>query len=302
MTAADDVAADPRNRDALVFLNGDLVPRATARVPVGDAFAAGDGIWEGLRLHRGKVLFAERHVERLYAGARAIDLDIGMARDDLIGAIELTCTANRMNDDVYIRVIVTRGADVWTWSGGRAIAAAARPTVAIIAEYRPATQMATAGIRLFTAATRCSPPDIADMRLKSLARLNLVTAQIQARKAGADEALLLDPRGFVATAGSANVFLVRAGAVYTSSGAYCLNGITRASVIQLCDSSRIPAFETDITLAEAYAADEIFVTGTLAGITPVRTLDGRDFGRAPGTVTARIRSLYDGLLDREVRR
>lgn len=301
MTAADDVAADPRNRDVLVFLNGDLVPRATARVPVGDAFAAGDGVWEGLRLHRGKVMFAERHVERLYAGARAIDLDVGMARDDLTGAIELTCTANRMSDDVYIRVIVTRGADVWAWSGGRTMAAAARATVAILAEHRPMT-VAASGIRLFTAATRCSPPDIADMRLKSLARLNLVTAQIQARKAGADEALLLDPRGFIATAGSGNVFLVRAGAVYTSSGAYCLNGITRASVIQLCDSNRIPAFETDITLAEAYVADEIFVTGTLAGITPVRMLDGRDFGRAPGTITARICGLYDGLLDREARR
>lgn len=298
MAGSEDFAADPRNAELLVYVNGDLVPRDAAKISVFDAgFLLGDGVWEGFRLHRGKVLFAERHLERLYAGARALDLDIGVPRGDLLGAVELTATANRMVDDAYIRLIVTRGEKRTAGQDPRFVVT--KPTLVILAEHKPlAGRAASEGTRLFTAATRCTPADMQDMRLNSLARLNLLMALIQAQKAGADEALLLDPRGFVATANAANFFMVKAGAVYTSTAAYCFNGITRAHVLDLCDENRIPCYETDFTLAEAYVADEAFLTGTLGGITPVTSLDGRRLGRVAGAVTSRIRRLYDALRDK----
>lgn len=298
MVGTQETPVDPRNAQVLVYLNGDLVPRAEATISVFDAgFLLGDGLFENFRLHRGRLLFAERHVERLYAGARAIDLDIGMAREDLIGAVELTCTANRMTDGAHVRLVVTRGLKATPTQDPRQ--GAGRPTIVIIAEHRqPSPQLLTDGARLATVAMRSAPADAFDMRLNALSRLNLVAAQIQALNAGADEALLLDPRGFVSSAAAANVFVVRNGTVYTSTGAYCLNGITRANVIELCDANRIPCFEADIPLADAYAADEVFLTGTLGGVTPVAALDGRGFGRIPGPVTARIRRLYEGLMDK----
>ena len=286
---------DMSEAQPLVYLNGDLVPRAEARLSVLDAgLTGGDGVWEGLRLHGGRVLFGERHVERLYAGARAIDLDIGMACADLLGAVELTCTANRMLDAVHIRLMVTRGER-------RRPGEAARPTVIIIAEPDGPATVRPAALKLFTAALRCAPADSFDMRLKSLSRLNLITAQLQAARAGADDALLLDPRGFVSTCAGANFFMARGGAVYTSTGTYCFNGITRAHVIQLCDANRVPLYETDFTLAEVHVADEAFVTGTFGGIVPVAALDGRGFGRAPGALTTRIRAWYEALRDREAK-
>lgn len=296
MAAAEGSPAD--RRDArLIYVNGDLAPPDQATVSATDAgFLAGDGLYEGFCLHRGRLLFAERHIERLYAGARAIDLDIGMARDDLLGAVELTCTANRLSEAGHIRLTVSRGLRRAAGHDPRHVTG--RPTIVIAAD--PPPPLPAAGLKLFTASLRCAPADLLDMRLKTLSRLNLIAALLQASKAGADAALLLDPRGFVATADAGNVFIVRGGAVYTATGAYGFSGITRALVLELCDQNRIPCFETDLTLAEAHVADEAFLAATWCGLAPVASLDGRPFARAPGAVTARLRRLYDALKDEAV--
>jgi branched-chain amino acid aminotransferase len=298
MAGSQDFPEDPRNAGVLVYLNGDLVPRAEAKVSVFDAgFVLGDGVWEGFRLHKGAVLFAERHVERLFSGARAIDLDIGMTRPDLIGALELTLTANRMTDGVHIRLMVTRGIKKTPNQDPRHTASKA--TVVIVAEHKlPSPALARDGLKLFTSTIRTTPADMFDMRLNSHSRLNLIQALIQAIKAGGDEALMLDPNGFVASCNATNFFMVKNGAVYTSTGDFCFNGITRANVIELCDANRIPLYATNFTLAEVYNADEAFVTGTFGGITPVSAVDGRSFGTLPGRVTARLKTLYEALKDR----
>lgn len=300
MAGSQDFAADPRNAEALVYLNGALVPRAEARVSIFDAgFGLGDGVWEGLRLHKGALLFLGAHLRRLYDGARAIGLDIGLTPEALTAEIRRLLDANRMTDGVHLRMMVTRGEKAAVNQDPRN--ALGRPTIAITAEYKgPSPDIVTRGLSLATVAIRCTPADMFDMRLNSHSRLNLIIALQQAMAAGADEALMLDPHGFVSSGNATNLFFVRDGEVRTSSGDYCFNGVTRANVMALCREHGVPLRVGNLTLAEARASDEAFVTGTFGGLTPVRAIDGQVLpGAPPGPVTARLRALYEALKDRE---
>jgi branched-chain amino acid aminotransferase len=289
---------DPRNADVLIYLNGQLLPRAAARVSIYDGgFVCGDGVWEGIRLHRGALLFLDEHLDRLYWGAGRIRLDIGMDRQTLAGELRRTLEANRMHDGVHIRLMVTRGEKSALNQDPRN--ALGRPTLAIVAEYKlPAPELASAGVSLATSSVLCTPAAMFDMRLNSHSRLNLIAALLQAIDAGADEALMLDPHGFVSSCNATNFFFVRQGEVRSSRGEYCFNGITRGKVIALCQQAAIPLNLGEITLAEAQAADEAFLTGTFGGITPVREIDGRALAAPfPGPVTRRVQALYAALRD-----
>jgi len=300
MPGSQDYAADPRNESVLVHLNGALVPRGEARVSIFDAgFVLGDGVWEGLRLHRSGLLFLDPHLDRLFAGAGAISLDIGLSRDAIVGALRATLAANAMQDGVHIRLMVTRGEKKTPNQDPRN--ALGRPTIAIVAEYKePGREARARGLSLFTSAIRCTPADMFDMRLNSHSRLNLVIALTQAIAAGADEALMLDPNGFVSSCNATNLFFVSRGAVCTSTGAYCFHGITRANVMALCRRHAIPLRIGDFTLHDVYGADEAFVTGTFGGIMAVRAIDGRALAMAPpGGLTQRLHALYQNLKDEE---
>lgn len=284
---------DPRNARVLVYVDGALVPRDEARVSVFDSgFVLGDGIWEGLRLVRGRLVSLDAHLDRLYEGARAIALDIGLTRDALVAALNTTLDANGMTDGAHIRLMITRGRKKTPNQDPRF--ALGRPTIVIVAEYKTPNPAAKAkGLSLFTSSFRCSGPDVFDLRLNSHSRLNLVQALIQAIEAGADEALMLDPHGFVASCNSTNFFVVRGDELWTSTGRYNFKGITRRTIIELCASHGMRVRELDFTLAEAYGADEAFVTGTLGGVTPVARIDGRSIGAGvPGDVTRRIADWY----------
>ena len=291
---------DPRNHDILVYVNGELRPRGQALVSVFDSgFILGDGVWEGLRVHRGRIAFLDAHLERLYEAAKAIDLDIGLDRAALTAALYRTLAANHMTEGVHLRLMVTRGLKSTPYQDPRACIGAA--TVVIIAEYKvPRPELLTQGVRLFTVHVRRGAPDVQDPKLNSHSKLNCITACIQATKAGADEALMLDPHGFVATCNSTHFFIVRGGEVWTSTGDYCLAGITRANVLKLCRENGITAREKNFSLTEAYAAQEAFVTGTYAGIAPVVEIDGRKISAGRGPVVERLQQLYLRLIERDV--
>lgn len=298
MAGSQDIAEDPRNAAVLVWINGRLVPRDQATVSVFDGgYIAGDGVWEGLRLHRNRLLFLDAHLDRLFAGAAAIDLDIGMTRDEIAAALRATCDANGMTDGVHMRLMVTRGVKRTPSQDPRATIG--RATVVVVAEHKlPSPDLARTGLALMTSTIRCTRPDQFDMRLNSHSRLNLITALIQAYKAGADEALMLDDAGHVASCNATNFFFVRAGEVLTSTGRSCFNGITRGKVVALCRESGIPIRLDDFTLLDVYGADEAFVTGTFGGVTPVRSIDGRALpGALPGALTERLRGLYARAMD-----
>ena len=281
----------------VVWLNGRLVPRAEASVSVFDAgFILGDGVWEGFRLVNGRIAFLDAHLDRLFQGAATIDLDVGLDREALARALYETVGANGMSDGVHIRLMVTRGTKLTPNQDPRYTAGPA--TVVIVAEHKaPNPDLAARGLKLATSTFRTSAPDVFDMRLNSHSRLNLIQALIQAIRLGAHEALMLDPRGFVASCNATNFFVVRGGEVWTSTGRYCFNGITRQHVIALCREHGIPVFEKDFTLAEVYTADEAFVTGTFGGLTPVAEIDGRQTGATvPGSLTEKLAGLYRNLV------
>jgi branched-chain amino acid aminotransferase len=292
-------AVDSRNNDVLIWVSGQLKPRAEAVVSVFDAgFVLGDGIWEGLRVHRGHPVFLDRHLDRLYEGAKAIALNIGLSRQHLRSAIYETLRANAMADGVHVRLMVTRGVKSTPYQDPRMTAGPA--TIVIIAEYKqPRPDVVERGINLFTVHVRRPYPDVLDPKLNSHSKLNDITACIQAYTAGADEALMLDPHGFVATCNSTNFFIVRAGELWTSSGEFCLGGITRGVVLGLAREAGIPTYEKSFSLTDVYGADEAFVTGTFAGVVPVRHVDGRQFGdERPDT--QRLQHLYRTAVDRDV--
>ena len=295
-----DYDQDPRNSEILISINGDLLSREKAVVSVFDAeFILGDGVWEGIRLHNGCLAFIDQHLARLYENAKAIDLDIGLTPQELHGEIRRTVDANAMVSDVHIRLMVTRGPKSTPYQAPRASAGPA--TIVIIAEYKsPLVSTTQNGISLFTVHVRRGRPDVQDPKLNSHSKLNCITACIQATKAGADEALMLDPQGFVATCNSTHFFIVRHGEVWTSTGDYCLPGITRGNIIALCRDAAIPVYEKNFSLTEVYGAEEAFVTGTFAGLAPVREIDGRiigDGGR--GAMTTRLQGLYGELIARQ---
>ena len=293
---------DPRNENILIYVSGELMPRAQAKISVFDSgFVLGDGVWEGLRLHNGKLAFLDAHLDRLYEGAKAIDMDIGLSRQALTDAIIETTKANGMSDHVHIRLMVTRGLKATPYQDPRMTIGAA--TIVIIPEYKtPDPAVAERGVSLFTVHVRRGAPDVQDPKLNSHSKLNCITACIQATKAGADEALMLDPHGFVATCNSTHFFIVRKGEVWTSTGDYCLGGITRGHVVRLCRGNEIPVYEKNFSLTDVYGADEAFVTGTFAGVAPCIQVDGRELGQAAsGPVTKRIQQLYVELIERECR-
>jgi branched-chain amino acid aminotransferase len=291
---------DPRNDQILVSVNGELRPRGEAVVSVFDAgFVLGDGVWEGLRVHDGHPVFLDRHLARLYEGAAAIALDIGMSPADLADELYRTLSANKMTDGVHIRLMVTRGVKRTPYQDPRVSVGPA--TIVVIPEYKsPTAAVVQRGISLFTVHVRRPGPDILDPKLNSHSKLNDITACIQAYTAGADEALMLDPHGFVATCNSTHFFIVRGGEVWTSTGDYCLGGITRAIVLESARSADIVALERNFSLTDVYGADEAFVTGTFAGVVPVREVDGRTLGDADRPMLGRLRELYADAVRRDV--
>ena len=296
---------DPRNAAILIWVNGALKPRAEAVVSVFDSgFVLGDGVWEGLRVVGGHPVFLDAHLDRLFEGAKAIALDIGLTRAELTQALVDTLAANGMTGDgVHIRLMVTRGVKRTPYQDPRVTVGPA--TVVVIAEWKnPKPETLAAGLTLFTVHVRRGFPDVQDPKLNSHSKLNCITACIQATAAGADEALMLDPHGFVATCNSTHFFIVRRGEVWTSTGDYCLGGITRANVLQVCREAGIPAREKNFSLTEVYGADEAFVTGTYAGLAPVRAIDGRTIGEPgsalPRPMVTRLQGLYREPVVRDV--
>ena len=285
---------DARNSHVLIWVDGTLRPRAEAVVSVYDSgFMLGDGLWEGLRLYDGRWAFLDDHLDRLFEAALAIDLDIGMDRAALVAALEATRRANDMQTDAHARLMVTRG--VKTRPFQHPGLSRQGPTVVIIMEHsRPDLPRP---IRLATVPHQRGLPMTQDPKLNSHSKLNCILACIAAEKAGADEALMLDIHGFVNTTNACNFFIVRKGEVWTSTGDYCMNGITRAKVIDLCRADGIPIFERNFSLVETYGADEAFLTGTFGAQTPVGEIDGRRIGTGElGPVTTRIRELYKALI------
>ena len=298
--AIHDSSGDPRNATILININGDLKPRAEAMVSVFDSgFVLGDGVWEGLRVHKGRIAFLDRHLDRLFEGAKAIALDIGLKRGELARRLYATLDANAMRDGVHIRLMVTRGVRSTPYQDPRVVVGGA--TIVIVAEYKePEPSIVEHGIRLFTVHVRRGDPAVQDPKLNSHSKLNCITACIQAIEAGADEALMLDPHGFVATCNSTHFFIVRKGEVWTSSGDYCLGGITRANVLELCRANDIPAREKNFSLTDVYGADEAFVTGTFAGVVPVREVDGRRLTDGRGPMAERLQQLYRQRIEEDV--
>ena len=305
-----DAKIDPRNRDILISVNDKLTPRADAVVSVFDSgFILGDGVWEGLRVVAGGVPFLREHIERLYEGAKAIFMDIGLSPDELVQRLFDCLDANHMTDGVHVRLMVTRGIKATPYQDPRVTISPA--TIVIIPEYKSASpEKLEKGLSLFTVNVRRGYPDVQDQKLNSHSKLNCITACIQAANAGADEALMLDPHGFVATCNSTHFFIIRRGELWTSTGQYCIPGITRANMIRLARDNAIPVLEKAFSLYDVYGADEAFVTGTFAGLVPVRVIDGRPV-RHPlssaewagmGPISKRLSAAYKELCRKDTRR
>ena len=300
-----DSAPDARNASILINVNGELKPRAEAVVSVFDSgFVLGDGVWEGLRVHKGRIAFLDRHLDRLWEGAKAIAMDICLDRDALTRRLYETLDANGMDErpeqeGVHIRLMVTRGIRSTPYQDPRVVISPA--TIVIIPEYKaPLPATVERGISLFTVHVRRGDPAVQDPKLNSHSKLNCITACIQAAQAGADEGLMLDPHGFVATCNSTHFFIVRKGEVWTSTGDYCLGGITRANVIEICREQGVPVLEKNFSLTDVYGAEEAFVTGTFAGVVPVREIDGRRMTDGRGPMVERLQGLYRERIESDV--
>ncbi len=290
-----DYIADPRNASVLISVNGDLKARDAAVVSVFDSgFLLGDGVWEGLRVIDGGVAFLPEHLKRLYAGAKTIDMAMALDPPALTRRLMACLQANQMNDGAHVRLMVTRGIKKTPYQGPRFTIS--EPTIVIIPEYKtPVPAVSARGVSLFTVHQRRTGPAEQDQKLNSHSKLNCILACIQAEKAGADEALMLDALGFVATCNSTHFFIVRDGEVWTSPPEYCLGGITRGKILRVCRDAGIPVFEKRFSLFDVYSADEAFITGTFAGVTPVREVDGRDIAALDGPVSKRLRAGYKAL-------
>jgi branched-chain amino acid aminotransferase len=303
---------DPRNADVRIYINGELLHRDDAKISVFDSgYLVGDGVWEGLRLHDGVLVFLDEHLDRLWQGAATVGIDLGMTRQELAQKIQQTLDANGMIDGVHVRVMITRGIKKTPSQDPRLTISG--PNLVIIAEHKTADPSSRdRGVSLFTSTIRRGSPDYLDPRLNCHSKLHEVQALMQALEAGADEALMLDIHGFVATCNATNFFIVRGDQVWTSTGTYCMNGITRCKVIEVCQQARITCQQKDFSLFDVYGADEAFVTGTFGGLTPVISVDGRQIG-APreavadghvdgptGPMTRRLQQLYEGAIEAAV--
>jgi branched-chain amino acid aminotransferase len=300
MSATHDFIEDHRNKNVLIYVNGELFPRHDAKISVFDSgFLLGDGFWESFRIHNGQLAFFDRHMERLFENAKALAIDLPFGTEQIRQALSQTIQANQLDDTAHLRLIITRGIKKTPYQDPRVNVGS--PTMVIIGEYKAANpKVVEDGIELFTVHVRRGTPDVLDPKLHTLSKLNCILARIQATQAGADEALMLDPHGFVATCNSTNFFIVRRNEVWTSTGDYCLHGTTRGVVIDICRENAIPIYEKSFSLVQVYSAEEAFVTGTFGGIIPAVRADGRTIGTGKrGAVTQRLQRLYKDTLDRE---
>ncbi|MFP7671867.1 aminotransferase class IV [Marivita sp. S0852] len=295
-----DADDDPRNKDIKIYVNGDIVHRDEAKVSVYDSgFMLGDGMWEGMRLYDGTWAFFDEHMDRFLNSCKSVSLDPGMTKDEILDALNRTAAANSMTTDVHCRLMVTRGVKDKPFQHPKL--SRSGPTVVMILEHsKPVDRLHSKGIRLATVPQVRGLPMSQDAKYNSHSKLNCVIACLQAEQAGADEGLMLDPHGFVNTTNACNFFIVRRGEVWTSTGDYCMNGVTRQKVIDLCRDNDIPVFEKNFSLYEAYGADEAFLTGTFGAQTPVAEIDGKPIGTGERPVTARIRQLYKELIHSQI--
>ena len=281
-----------KNKDILIYVNGSLYKRQDAKISVYDSgFLMGDGIWEGLRLVDGNWIFLDEHIDRLFEGLKAIDINLSMSKSEVIGALEETRVANKMVDNAHARLMVTRGEKVKPFQ--QPDLSKDGPSLVIILEHSDDAK-SNDGIQLATVPQVRGLPMSQDPKLNSHSKLNCILACIQAKKMGADEALMLDPHGFVNTTNSCNFFIIKNGEVFTSSGDYCMNGITRKKVIHVCKENNIPVYEKNFSLVDVYSADEAFITGTLGSLRHVINIDGRSIGSSdqPGPMNIRLKKLY----------
>ena len=287
-----DAEEDVRNRDIQIYINGSLFHRDDAKVSVYDSgFLLGDGMWEGMRLYNSKWAFFDDHMDRFFNSCKAVNLEVGMDKAGILAALTMTAKANNMTDDAHVRLMLTRGIKAKPFQ--HPSLSRSGPTLVIIMEHsKPKDRLHSAGIRLVTVPQVRGLPTSQDPKFNSHSKLNCVIACLQAEQAGADEALMLDPLGFVNTTNACNFFIVRRGEVWTSSGDYCMNGVTRQKVIDLCRANGIPVFERNYSLYQAYGADEAFLTGSFGAQTPVSEIDGKPIGAGDRPVTARIQALY----------
>lgn len=291
-----EAAEDIRNRDIRIYVNGDIVHRDEAKVSVYDSgFMLGDGMWEGMRLYNGKWAFFDEHMDRFFSSCKAVSLDVGMTKDEILNALNRTAEANGMTTDVHCRLMCTRGVKDKPFQHPGL--SRSGPTIVMILEHsKPVETLQSKGIRLATVPQVRGLPTSQDPKLNSHSKLNCIIACLQAEAAGAEEALMLDPHGFVNTTNACNFFIVRRGEVWTSTGDYCMNGVTRAKVIELCRANDIPVFQKNFSLYEAYGADEAFLTGSFGAQTPVASIDDKPIGTDDRPVTRRIRKLYAELV------
>ncbi|MDB4188094.1 aminotransferase class IV, partial [bacterium] len=293
---------DARNQDILIYINGELKPRAEATVSVYDSgFLLGDGMWEGMRLYKGVWAFFDEHMDRFFNSCKAVSLNVGMDKDGIAEALRMTAEANKMTTDVHCRLMLTRGVKVKPFQ--HPSLSRSGPTLVIIMEHsKPVATLSDKGIRLATVPQVRGLPMSQDAKYNSHSKLNCVIACLQAEQAGADEALMLDPHGFVNTTNACNFFIVRRGEIWTSTGDYCMNGVTRQKVIDLCRADGIPVFEKNYSLYEAIGADEAFLTGTFGAQTLVSEIDGKPIGDGSRPITERIRQLYKQAITENIAR
>jgi len=296
-----DAADDPRNRDIKIYVNGELPHRDDAKISVYDSgFMLGDGMWEGMRLYNEKWAFFDEHMDRFFASCKAVSIEVGMDRAGILDAMTRTAAANSMTTDVHCRLMLTRGVKIKPFQ--HPSLSRSGPTLVIIMEHsKPVAELQSRGIRLATVPQVRGLPMSQDAKYNSHSKLNCVIACLQAEQAGADEGLMLDPHGFVNTTNACNFFIVRKGEVWTSTGDYCMNGVTRQKVIDLCRANGIPVFERNFSLYDTYSADEAFLTGTFGAQTPVAEVDGKPIGDGTRPMTHRIRELYKELVQVNIR-
>ncbi len=290
---------DKRNNDVLIYINGELFKRAEAKISVFDSgYLVGDGVWEAMRLYNGVLAFSNQHLDRLWAGAAAIGMEMNFSREELLEKVHQTLEANDMHTDVHVRIMLTRGTKTTPSQDPRLLLSG--PNLVIIAEHKKASkESAIKGITLFTSTVRRGSPDYLDPRMNCHSKIHEVQALVQALEAGCDEALMLDVRGFVSTCNATNFFLVKQDEVWTSTGAYCMNGITRNNVIHICEQEGIVCRQKDFSLFDTYSADEAFVTGSFGGLTPVTKIDGRVISSGAGPITQQLQRHYKELITNE---
>ena len=292
-----DYLEDPRNLEILIYINGNYYPRQDASVSVFDSgFLLGDGVWEGIRLHNGKFAFLDKHLERLFWGASQIDMDIEKNLDEVKKILYDTVERNKMTEGVHVRLIVSRGMKSTPYQDPKFTISG--PTIVVIPEYKqPNPEIIEHGIKLVSVDVIRGSSNMQDHRINSLSKFNCIQACIDAKRKGGDEGIMLDPHGYVSTCNSTHFFIVKGGAVWTSTGEYCLGGVTRKNIIDICNRQSIPLYEKNFTLSEAYEADEAFVTGTFAGVLPVYDIDDHELSvLCSNSLVKKIQSHYNDLV------